>query len=281
MYLIILVIFILAQFIISFFYITSIIGFKDSETIVLLGIPIHIILIILLNIGSLILLAKILKNEQNRIIQFTEATHEEQFRSLVTSVRSDRHDLNNHLTVIAGLIKIGNFTSVASYIDEIIGEVKINNFALTINNPILASILYSKMDLYQKQRVPFTTNIASEAITNRISSTDLIRLISNLLDNAYEATRLLPQESQNIVFEMTEGNQDYTITVKNSSSLKKLDPNILEMGHTTKSSGERKSRGYGLSIIQDIAKKYGGKLTINREDSFIVFSISVPKGARK
>lgn len=278
MHLFILVIFILAQIIINFFLITSLIGFNDS--IDFFGIPIHIIFAIILNICSLILLAIIYKNEEKRVVQSTEATHEEQFRALVTSVRSDRHDFNNHLTVIAGLIKIGNYKSAAAYIDEIVGEVKINNFALKINNPIFASILFSKMELYQKQKVTFVTNIETEAITNKISSTDLIRLISNLLDNAYEATIQLPQELQKIVFEITEEKEGFLIRVKNSSVHSNFDSKLLQLGHTTKASKEKESRGYGLAIIQEVVKKYNGTLSINSEESLVVFSILIPKGAR-
>ena len=275
----IVIIFILAQLISSFFLVGTLTAFNDS--ILVFGVPIHLILIILLNIGSLILLAKILINEQKRVVKYTEETHEEQFRSLVTSVRSDRHDFNNHLTVISGLIKINNFKSVESYIDEIIGEVKITNLALTIQNPILASILYSKMEFFQKQKVPFILNVTSEAVTSSMSSTDLIRLISNLLDNAYEATIQLPKELQNIVFEMSENNRNYEVIVINSSIDKNFDLKNYEVGVSTKIHTEKRARGYGVSIIQEVAKKYNGTVSTKTEDSLIVFSVILPKGARK
>jgi two-component system, LytTR family, sensor histidine kinase AgrC len=269
---------ILSQILINFFLIASLVAFNDH--IEIYGIPIHLILLFLLNIGSLILLAKIYKKEEVRVIRKTESTHEDQYRKLVTSVRSDRHDLNNHLTVVAGLIKIDNFTGAANYINEIIGEVKVTNQALTIRNAVLASILFSKMELYQKQKVPFVTKIISEDITKKISSTDLIRLISNLLDNAYEATVELPKDTQKVVFEMSEDNLYYTIIVKNTSTLEQLDYQLFEHGYTTKSS-EAIERGFGLAIIQEVTQKYKGTMSIKKEDSLMVFHLSFPKDKSK
>lgn len=273
-----LVVVILSQILINFFLIASLVAYNDH--IEFYGIPIHLILLFLLNIGSLILLAKIYQKEEVRVIRKTESTHEDQYRKLVTSVRSDRHDLNNHLTVVAGLIKIDNFTGAASYINEIIGEVKVTNQALTIRNAVLASILFSKMEFYQKQQVPFVTKIISEDITKKISSTDLIRLISNLLDNAYEATIELPKDTQKVVFEMSEDNLYYTITVKNTSTLEQLDNQLFEHGYTTKSS-EEVARGFGLAIIQEVTQKYKGTMSIKKEDSLIVFHLSFPKDKSK
>lgn len=275
MHMLILAVFILAQIILNIFLIGSLVALNDQLEV--FGIPIHLIMIFLLNIASLLLLAKLYMNEEKRMIQFTESTHEEQFRALVASVRSDRHDLNNHLTVIAGLIKINNYTSAANYIDEIIGEVKINNKALLIQNAVLASILFTKMELYQKQQIPFVTNIESEGITSKLSSTDLIRLISNLLDNAYDATMEVAKEFQKVVIELSENKHYYTIIVKNSSKHESLPEQLLEEGRTTKTTDKR-ARGFGLSIIQEVTKKYGGTIDIQNENSLIVFHLSFPKG---
>ncbi|MDG5788506.1 hypothetical protein QA612_13540 [Evansella sp. AB-P1] len=85
--------------------VTSIAGFQDNA-LYIIGIPIHLIFVMLLNIISLYLLGKIFKREEKRKVYNAESTHVEEFRSLVTSVWSDRHDLNNHLTVISGFMKI-------------------------------------------------------------------------------------------------------------------------------------------------------------------------------
>ncbi|MCK0469895.1 sensor histidine kinase [Halalkalibacter sp. APA_J-10(15)] len=275
MHIFILIVFILAQVILNFFLIGSWVAF--GELMEIYGIPIHFILMCVLNIGSLVLVVTLLKNEETKQIKYTESTHEEQFRALVASVRSDRHDLNNHLTVVAGLLKIENYTSAVKYINEVIGEVKINNKALSIKNAVLASILFSKMELYQKHKVPFSIDISSEGITKRLTSTDLLRLVSNLLDNAYEATIELIKDKQMIAFEMAEGMDHYDIIVRNSCA-HQLDGDFLKSGFSTK--GSSQPRGFGLSIIQEVTKKYGGTLHMKSEQSIVVFHLVFPKGEK-
>ncbi|MCD8501337.1 MAG: GHKL domain-containing protein [Bacillaceae bacterium] len=99
---------------------------------------------------------------------------------------------------------IENFQAAHKYLKQMIGDIRITNKALAIKNPVLASMLYSKMDKYQKDQIRFDSQIKSEEIVHLLSSTDLIRLISNLLDNAHEATLELPNEERSIELLMVE-----------------------------------------------------------------------------
>ncbi|MBB5174193.1 sensor histidine kinase [Texcoconibacillus texcoconensis] len=268
---------ILIQLLVVFFAIISIAGFQDNA-LDIIGVPIHLIFVILLNILSLYILGKIFKHEEKRKVYNAESTHVKEFRSLVTSVRSDRHDLNNHLTVISGLMKMKNFDAADKYIQEMIGNININNKALKIKNPILSSMLYSKMDKYQRAGIPFSVNIANEEIETILSSTDLIRLISNLLDNAYEATLKMPNAERKIELEITKVNETVKLIVKNTSTIKEITEYHFKIGYSTKSKSDR---GYGLAIIQEVTEKYNGFLEVDTKDNVVSIEISFPKAVEK
>ncbi|OIJ12878.1 hypothetical protein BKP35_09940 [Anaerobacillus arseniciselenatis] len=274
MYIVTLVLIVLIQILLVFFTITSIAGFQDNA-LDFIGIPAPLIFVVLLNFVSLYVLSKVYKKEEERKIAASESTHVDEFRSLVASVRSDRHDLNNHLTVISGLMKINNFDSANSYINEMIGEIRINNKALTIENPVLASMLYSKMDKYHREKIPFNMSIESEEIVKILPSTDLIRLISNLLDNAYEATMELPIEARTIQLNIQSG-KEIKLIVQNSANQNEISDEHFESGFSTK----EENRGYGLSIIREITEKYKGTMTIDTRDNLVIFEISLPKGEK-
>ncbi|MDG5785900.1 GHKL domain-containing protein [Evansella sp. AB-P1] len=271
------VLIVLIQLLLVFMAIISIVVLKD-DVLDIIGIPIHLIFVVLLNVISLYILGKIYKREEKRKVYNAELTHIQEFRSLVASVRSERHDLNNHLTVISGLMKINNYDAANKYIQDMIGDIRINSKALTIKNPTLASILYSKMDKYQREMVPFEVNITNEEIVTVISSTDLIRLISNLLDNAYEATVELPIEDRKIQLEIHKVNEKVKISVQNTSILNEITENHFKQGYSTKANSDR---GYGLAIVQEITGKYNGSLVISSNDSLIIFEITFPMGLEK
>ncbi|OMP66441.1 sensor histidine kinase [Domibacillus epiphyticus] len=272
----VLVLIVLLQIVMISFFIVSLLVFHDGFYIY--GIPVHLIFVVLLNILSLLVPGKMYQRESKQRVKFTETTHEEQFRALVASVRSERHDLNNHLTVLSGLLKIKSYDSAENYIKEMIGETRINNQALSIYNPILASMLYSKMDKYQKEGVFFKVNILSEEIVHILPSTDLIRLMSNLLDNAYDAAAELPKGNRAVILDIWEAKGVIHLVVKNTSSIKKFDSAFFEIGYSTKPKDKNKVRGYGLSIIQEITKKYNAKLDIKIENELVCFDIQFPKG---
>ncbi|WP_280770050.1 sensor histidine kinase [Salipaludibacillus daqingensis] len=272
-----LVLIILIQLLLVFFSIISIAGLKDNA-LDIIGVPVHLIFVVLLNILSLYILGKIFKRDEKRKVYNAESTHVKEFQSLVTSVRSDRHDLNNHLTVISGLMKIKNFDAADKYIQEMIGNININNKALTIKNPILSSMLYSKMDKYQRAGIPFSVNIVNEEIETILSSTDLIRLISNLLDNAYEATLEMPNAERKIELEIVKVNETVKLVVRNTSILKEITENHFKNGYSTKSISDR---GYGLAIIQEVTEKYNGYLEVDTKDNVVSIEISFSKLVEK
>jgi two-component system, LytTR family, sensor histidine kinase AgrC len=269
-----LIIVILFQLLLSFLSFGSFYIMK--ETPLILGVPSSMILLILLNIVSLFIIAWIYKKETSRRIQLTEHTHEKEFHSLVTSVRSDRHDFNNHLTVISGLLKIGHYRETENYVKDLIGDIQVNNQVLQITNPILASVLFTKMERFKRNQIVTTLTILSEDVTNILSSTDFIRLMSNLLDNAYEATMELPVEQRRIFLEMKKINEKHIIEVKNSSTLENFDETFFEMEHSTKQSENSRNRGFGLSIIKEITDKYNGELKVTIEEKLVCFTIVFP-----
>jgi two-component system, LytTR family, sensor histidine kinase AgrC len=244
-----------------------------KETTFILGVPASMFIVILLNIVSLFIIGKIYQTETKQKVQLTETTHEEEFHSLVASVRSDRHDLNNHLTVISGLLKIGNYTDTENYVKELIGDIQVNNQVLKIHHPILASVLFTKMEKFRRDHIVFSQNIQSERIMETISSTDFIRLMSNLLDNAYDATMELPIDQRKISLEMKELHGNFIIEVKNSSKLKNFDETLFQIEHSTKPREKSKSRGFGLSIIREITHKYNGDLQVKIDEELVCFKI--------
>lgn len=270
---ILLVIVILFQiFFVGLFFISELF-FKDNLSFI--GLPVHLIFVVILDFISLILLGGIYKREEQRKIKLTESTHEEQFHSLVASVRSDRHDLNNHLTVLFGLLNIKSYDAATDYIKDLIGDIRLNNQALNIHNPVLASMLFSKAEQFKKQAIVFQLMISTEKIVNILSSTDLIRLLSNLLDNAYEATLELPKEQRFIALNLFETDEYIGVIIQNSSTIQTFHDSFFEIGYSTKDNNT--DNGYGLSIIQEIVKKNHGKINITTNNNQVTFEISFKK----
>lgn len=267
---IVLVLVIMLQILFVGLAVVSKIVFRDE--VYILGIPIYLILVIVLDIVSLFLLGKIYQKHMEQKIKLTESIHEEQYRMLIDSVKADQHDFKNHLTVISGLLALESYDMANDYVRDLIGKSHVNGQILSIHHPVLASLFISKMDDYKRNYIVLRLNITTEKIAELMSSTDLIRLLSNLLDNAYDATMEMPMDQRFITVELLEQNAHIVLNVKNSSVLTEFNQSFFEVGYSTKCD-DGGNRGYGMSIIQNIIKKYHAKLDVYVENYEVCFKI--------
>ncbi|MEY4480534.1 MAG: hypothetical protein RLZZ267_1212 [Bacillota bacterium] len=233
--------------------------------------PFTIILIMFLTITLFIVLVRANEADVKTKVSFTERTFERQFKSLVTSVRSDRHDMNNHLSVVAGLIQLGNMEAASSYIRELIGDINITNAAMLIRNPILSAILFSKLSECKKNNIHVELETIDESALEGISSTDTVRLLTNLFDNAFDEVINMDKSMRRIRIEMKCFETQNIVRVTNTTSLLAFDTNNLNLDRTTKT--PHTTRGYGLAIINEIVQKHNGVLDVTILDGEISFTI--------
>ena len=103
----------------------------------------------------------------------------------------------------------------------------------------------------------------SQDAFNKIKTTDLIKILSNLIDNAIDAANELPEEQRKITICCKADDKQYEFNVTNTG------PNIVEAGQifkqgfSTKKPGIGKIRGQGLFIVNEIVNKYDGQISID------------------
>jgi signal transduction histidine kinase len=107
------------------------------------------------------------------------------------------------------------------------------------------------------------SNDITESIVVNVNAFLIETLIQNLLSNAIRHT---PKGGQ-----ITVSYQHTSFQVRNSGKESLDKSRLFERFSTT--TNDKVSSGLGLAIIQEIAKKYGWRLTYNFESSFHVFSL--------
>jgi two-component system, LytTR family, sensor histidine kinase AgrC len=259
--------------IVQFLLIVSYVGesYFSIEGISYIDTPITIILLALLTITLLLFLVRANESDVRTKVSFTERTFERQFKSLVTSVRSDRHDMNNHLSVVAGLIQFGKIEEANSYIRELIGDINITNAAMMIRNPILSAILFSKLSECKKNNIHVELETIDESAVEGVSSTDTVRLLTNLLDNAIDEVINMDKSMRRIRIEMKCFEVQNIVRVTNTTSLVEFDLTNFNLERTTKT--HNTMRGYGLAIVNEIVQKHDGVLDVDIQDGEISFTI--------
>ena len=101
------------------------------------------------------------------------------------------HDIRKHLLSIADLNEKGNTEKIAAYIKQIIQSSDLQNSVRICDNDLLNTILYRIRQQCKASGTSFLTDIRS-GCADFLSEYDMTALFSNLLDNATDATKNIP-----------------------------------------------------------------------------------------
>ena len=159
-----------------------------------------------------------------------------------------RHDYNNILTSVLGLLDMGKQEEAEKALRTLLGRVEGTREFPYCGVPIVNAILSDKEMVCRKNKIHLRTDLLfSEKCS--VAPLDLCSIFSNLLDNAIRACEELPEERRTI--DLSARNQgDYLLI--------RCD-NPAEEAH-----GHRpKGTGYGKKILKDIAERYQGEFRAN------------------
>lgn len=199
--------------------------------------------------------------------------------SLFRSMKEQRHDFNNHVATIHSLVHLKEYSELDRYTSEIIGDTTALNDIIQINVPALCAIVQSKVIQAVERKITFRHEVANLKMIHlgAVKATDLVRIISNLIDNAFDAVSVSQksEEKEVCLVGVLEGNL-LSFRVSNNGDPIPSDrlEHIFEPGFTTKN-GTGMHAGLGLSIVKKLVEKYGGTIHVSSTESETNFEISI------
>lgn len=245
---------------------------NNLSTFIFSGLFVIILLI------SFVLLLLWYRKEFNREVVDTVDTYHEQFQSLMSSVQSLRHDQINHIQVIHGLLKVGKNEKAFNYVSDLFKDAQsISNIKVDVDNPALSILFQTKKLATQKENIHMQFSIANGKLDS-IKTTDLIKVLSNLIDNAIEATLEMPENERNIEILSRLEEDYYVFVVRNTGPVidQKDQAIIFKSGYSTKPFQDGKVRGQGLFIVKETVLKYNGKILITSRDNETRITVRFP-----
>ena len=144
---------------------------------------------------------------------------------------------------------------------------------IDVENTIVKAVLYNKAQRAEKLGITYKYRVTSDLKNISLDNSELTVILSNLLNNAIEATSMI--KNKEIEVYIGEDENYYTISVKNYTENMENENlyNIFKIGYTTKGEG----RGYGLYNIKEIVEKNKGKIRISLENEILILTIKFLK----
>lgn len=164
-----------------------------------------------------------------------------------------RHDMRNQLQTVYALMQSGDAETAQKQLGELTRKTDQNHSFC--RNRIVDAILHVKELQYRDRgiRLECRCNVPEDLA---VAGTDLCSLFSNILDNAANALDLMDTEQKTISLSSVYEGNVFTVQCENPyPGEESLKPSHRPDGH-----------GLGLSILEDLAKRYQGELSIHTED---------------
>ena len=181
---------------------------------------------------------------------------------ILSSLRAITHEHSNKLHVILGLLQLGETQEAISYIEEGAHDNEERSLIQnTIKNKMVAALLLGKLGIARERDITLTLTKGS-ALEERsafLPSRDLVTIIGNLIENAFDSFRSVPDREHTVSVYLQEGEALIIMVDDNGCGMtEETIERVLQGSYTSKGEGH----GVGLGLIRNIVDSTGGTLEI-------------------
>jgi CitB family two-component system sensor histidine kinase CitS len=214
------------------------------------------------------------KTEINKMVEtLTEV------RKYSEDLRAQTHEFSNKLYVLSGLLQLGKVDEAINMIQAESSAIENQNKIIfeQIQDPKIQALLLGKLGKASEKKIQFIIdeNSSIEALPAHLSYAEVISIIGNLVDNAFEAVEGI--KDGEVTFFAIDVGEDLVIEVYDSGHgipVQEMD-RIFETGYSTK--GDQ-NRGFGLAIVKQAVENLNGTIEVHsKPGAGTVLSIYLPK----
>ncbi len=201
------------------------------------------------------------------------------YRQGEQTMRASTHEFLNKMHVVSGLLQMGEYDEAVSYIGGVTSEIEENHGTIVknIENPTISALLLGKMSSARELDIQFSLRKDSRLPRHSafLSTNDLVTIVGNLIENAFDAVRYLDgMRAVEIFIGETEEGLSIIVDDTGVGMTEQQIASAGKKGYTTKGKGH----GTGLRLIRSIVQKHEGYFEIESEPGVgSSFTISIDK----
>jgi two-component system, CitB family, sensor kinase len=203
-------------------------------------------------------------------------------RGLTEALRSQAHESANRLHTIVSLIELGHpERALAFATDELALSQRLTDRVVAgIEEPALAALLLGKAADAGERGIDLQIGEGAVWPLDVMPARDVVTIVGNLIDNAFDAVLGQPGERQ-VRVDTRVHDAEVVLTVADTGP--GLSPDVasraFERGVSSKEQGREGRRGIGLALVAQSVSRLGGTMTVEGSPS-ATFTIRLPLGSR-
>jgi signal transduction histidine kinase len=220
----------------------------------------------------------ILRRNKERAVQDVQDTYVGNIETLFQSIKEQRHDFINHIQTIHSFLTLKHYDEVQKYTKALVGEIRIVNELIDIDNPALIALIQAKITQAERLNIRFdyAFDQMAQLKLSPVKSTDIVKMLSNLIDNAFDATMELDPEHRRVKVtgDVVSGQLQFQVYNTGHPIPPEIRGKLFEAGFTSKGNG--KNSGLGLHIVKQLVNRYQGSIDLKSEEGYTQFTIRIP-----
>ena len=197
---------------------------------------------------------------------FEAREYEDYLHEMMNQMRSKEHEYKNHIHHIISIAESDQVKNkdkeIVKYGNQLIEQYEGQTHNNTTDNITISIFLYQAKQRAEREKVHFEYYVDKPFPEYHITENDLVELVSNAINNAFEAESTLKPEQRNVFISFQTGRIEVMNTI--------IYMPDVPYGVSTKGNG----RGYGRLNMKRIADKYGIKIETEIEDNAFIVSMT-------
>lgn len=210
----------------------------------------------------------------NRLKEDSERrnSEDEEIRMLHQNARRLKHDMKNHFMVLSSYLSSEDYEAAKQYSSEILDKLNAMNSYVETGNSLMNHIVNEKFQRARVQSIQIKAEIENLSF-KCMKSIDFSALLTNMLDNAIEASVREKKEEREINLIVSSKKGYDVVCVKNriSKSVLENNPNLESIKE------DAMSHGIGIPRMKEIVENYNGMFDIYEAEGFFCLSAFIPK----
>ena len=193
---------------------------------------------------------------------------EQNIETLTERLNLMNHDYRHHLQTLNNIVKTGAIDHAAAYYEGLIRQIPIPFSEIIENFAVISCLLMQKESEAREFGINFHWDVP-QSIKVNINEISMNIILSNLLDNAFDAVKKLDSERSITLF-IGELSECLMIVIENTMPPEK-EPYFYN--HTSKSTS---GHGFGIKSVKQIVKSYNGTIEIETPGELFSVTITLP-----
>lgn len=201
-----------------------------------------------------------------------QVKHYKSYQKYTQAFREFRHDYKNTLSTINMLLRKNDYNAAIHILDDM--GVQLSDGMTThptySNDVLLDAVMQEYANTCHTDHIEFECMLYWDE-TIALSELEVVRIFTNILKNAYEATMLLPEAERFVIVKSKARDHWIDVIIHNS-----FDGNFHEDLESTKTT-DKGTRGLGVKIVRKTVEQLGGVVNWTANNGEFKMMLNFPR----